>query len=1018
MPDQQNAAESLAGSQRAKAPADTRPRVLLVDDQPARLLTYEALLEGVGVQCVRALSGREALDRLLHQTFALILLDVSMPEMDGFETARLIREHPRFEHTPIIFVTGVHISALDTLKGYEVGAIDYISVPIVPEILRSKVALLVELYRRRTQLEQLSHPLQQQSDREEKEWLAAVLNSMNEEVYFTDVNKRYTYANPAALREFGHNSVQGVDVASIVSGLEVLRPDGTARPLDEAPPLRALTGEVVRDEEQIVRIPRTGELRHRQVSSAPVRDAAGHIIGSVSVVRDVTAQKRVEAELRVREICSSALVRLGDDFRSLTEPSDLAYAAARLLGETLNVSRCGYGTIDPVAETISIERDWNAPGVTTIAGVLKFREYGTYIDDLKRGDTVVCSDVDLDPRTRDTADRLKALNARSFINMPITEAEGTVALLYLNDAQPRLWSQGDLAFIRDVAQRTRTAVERRRNEHALAQELKHTRLLRDIAARVVLEGNLPALFDEILAAAMTITDAPGGTVQLLNPQTRSLSFIARRGLEPELTSQFETVTADSGSPCGLALARGSRIIVDFDADDVMDCDGSMRAHLDFGWRCAQSTPLLSRAGQPLGMFSTYWREHRRLTDTQLRFLDLLARQAADLIERSRAEQDLREREQQLREADRRKDEFIAMLAHELRNPLVPIRTGVELLKSAAEQPQITRAVQPMMERQVGHMVRLIDDLLDVSRITSGKIELKREPTTLTAVVSGAIDANRSAINTAALDLTVNLSEPHRVLNVDPTRLAQVVSNLLQNAAKFTPTGGKISLTSTIEPGNPPHLVLTVADNGIGIDAALLPRIFDLFVQSEVQGSHRSGLGIGLALARRIAEMHGGTIEAHSKGRGHGSEFTVRIPAPNDSALSAQPEAHEAGALRGITVLVIDDNEDAAQAMALLLTGSGATVQVANNGRAGVALARSLRPAVVLLDIGMPGMDGYETCRLLRHDHHADIEIVALTGWGQERDRQSAFTAGFDAHLTKPADPARVINVVRQARRRT
>src|SRR5262249_10513987 len=229
-----------------------------------------------------------ALERLLKQPFAAILLDVNMPEMDGFETARLIREHPRFERTPIIFVTAVHLSQLDMLRGYEVGAIDYIPVPVVPEILRSKVALLVELYRRRAELEALS------KGRAEKEWLAAVLNSMNEEVYFTDTHKRYTYANPAALREFGHTAVEGVDVEKIVSGLEVLRPDGTTRPLDEAPPLRALRGEVIRDEEQIVRIPRTGEHRHRRVSSAPVRDGNGTIIGSVSVVRDVTEQRRVE----------------------------------------------------------------------------------------------------------------------------------------------------------------------------------------------------------------------------------------------------------------------------------------------------------------------------------------------------------------------------------------------------------------------------------------------------------------------------------------------------------------------------------------------------------------------------------------------------------------------------------------------------------------------------------------------------------------------------------------------------
>jgi PAS domain S-box-containing protein len=528
--------------------------VLLVDDQPARLLTYESSLEGVGVTCVRALSGEEALKRLLQQEFAVILLDVCMPGMDGFETARLIRSHHRFERTPIIFVTGVHVSQLDTLRGYEVGAIDYISVPLVPEILRSKVALLVELYRRRTQLQRLNERLEQaraqlqserdetiaasrtqleerearyhaifehpteatvvleavrvngridawryrdantnalkllghsretligkslaqivperaqvladrckavlsersvvryeeeesggrfltclfpigentivsssvditartraeeeieramRADRAEKEWLAAVLSSMNEEVYFTDRQGRYSYANPAALREFGSEGVKGADVRQFVSKLEVRRADGTPQPVDEVPTLRALEGETIRGEEHIVRIPRTGALRYRQVSSAPVRDAQGTIIGSVSVARDVTEQKRTEAMLRAREARSAALLQLGDIFRTLTNPADLAFAAAEMLGKTLQVSRCGYGTIDPAAETITIERDWNAPGITSIAGVLRFREYGTYIDELKRGETVVCTDARIDPRTRETAAALE-----------------------------------------------------------------------------------------------------------------------------------------------------------------------------------------------------------------------------------------------------------------------------------------------------------------------------------------------------------------------------------------------------------------------------------------------------------------------------------------------------------------------------------------------------------------------------------------------------------------------------------
>jgi PAS domain S-box-containing protein len=794
---QQDAPVAGRRSTASVASDSSQPRVLLVDDQPARLLTYEAVLSGVGVTCVKATSGVEALERLLRDTFAVILLDVSMPGMDGFETARRIREHPRFERTPIIFVTGVHVSELDALRGYEVGAIDYIPVPIVPEILRSKVALLVELYKRRSELESLNRDLEQtrrdrdehyraifehpseltvvfeaerdaegtifdwryrdvnsnaltflgrtrdevlgqriseimpersphliktwarvlddrkpltyeasfgsstfmlslfpigenaivtsgvditartkaeqevqrqfDANRAEKEWLTAVLNSMNEEVYFTDTQQRYTYANPAALREFGHENVEGVSVGAIVSGLEVFRPDGTPRPIEEAPPLRALAGEIVRDEGQIVRVPRTGELRHRQVSSAPVRDASGEIIGSVSVVRDVTEQMR---------------------------------------------------------------------------------------------------------------------------------------------------------------------------------------------------------------------------------------------------------------------------------------------------------------------------------DAQL-----------------------------LRDADRRKDEFIAVLAHELRNPLVPIRTGVELLRSSRSRPELIDTIWPMMERQVGHMVRLIDDLLDVSRITSGKIELQRQRVTLGSVVGIAIEANRDAINTRGLELVVNLSDPHSVIDVDPTRFAQVISNLLQNAAKFTQTGGRITLTAGLEAlsvAHLPELVVKVLDTGIGISAEMLPRVFDLFAQSDVRGhgASHSGLGIGLALARRLIELHGGEIRAHSDGAGHGSEFTLRVPAPGVDNAGDDACAQAARTLDGIRVMVIDDNRDAADMMGMLVSGMGGEAHVVYDGPSALDSFRGFHASVVLLDLGMPGMDGYETCRRLRRQFGSGIGIVALTGWGQESDRQLTHQAGFDAHLTKPAEPAKLEEVIR------
>ena len=1140
-----------------------RPRVLLVDDQPARLLTYEAILEGVGVECVRALSGKEAFEKLLRSSFALILLDVSMPEMDGFETASLIRKHPRFEQTPIIFVTGIHVSELDSLRGYEVGAIDYISVPIVPEILRSKVALLVELYRRRAELETLNrdlestrqrleaersktletnqlhlresearyrtifeHPLaltvvldavrnntgdivdwryvdananairvlgrprdallnlrlsdvepdrveflmplcarvlaerepqryemqfgaadylmclfpmgegmvvhsgtdittrtrverevrrRSEVDRAEKEWLSAVLNSMNEEVYFTDTQKRYTYANPAALREFKDERVEGVEVEKVAAGLVILRPDGTPRPVEEVPPLRSLSGEIIREEEQMIRVPHTGELRYRQVSAAPVRDRGGKIIGSVSVERDVTEQRRADAALRLRDARSRILLTLADRFRSSSSAGDLAFAAAEILGETLTASHCGYGTVDPETETIRIERGWCAPGMPSLTGVLHFREYGSYIDDLKRGETVVCADAEQDDRTSNTADALKLIGASAFVNMPIMERGRVVAVFFVTYPTAHHWSEEELAFIRDVAERTRIAVERRRSEQSLAIDLEVTRRLRDLSARLVAEGDVQVLIDEILAAAVSITNADGGTLQLLDEATHELTFAAIKGLDPELIASFERVSANSRSSCGQALASGKRAWVEFDVPESEDPDGSLRRHAAYGLHSAQSTPLVSRSGRVLGMVSTHWRERRTLSDRDGQFLDLLSRQAADLIERTRAEEELRRSEHQLREADRRKDEFIAMLAHELRNPLVPIRTGVELLKRVRERPDVIDSVRPMMERQIGHMVRMIDDLLDVSRITSGKLELQRQAVTLSSIVGTAIELNREAITAGNHEFTVNLPEPRWVLNVDPTRFAQAISNLLQNAAKFTPAGGRISLDATIRPEEaeqPAELVLKVVDSGEGITESLLPRIFDLFAQAGTANvGSRNGLGIGLAITRRLVEMHGGFIEARSAGANQGSEFTIRLPAPRSLQPQNAPRARVEQALLGLRVLVVDDNTDAADSVSMLLAEMGCSARVAYDGPSALLAMADFNPAVVLLDIGMPGMDGYETCRRIREKWGTRVVVVAITGWGQQSDKRSALQSGFDAHITKPADPARLEQVI-------
>jgi CheY-like chemotaxis protein len=314
-----------------------------------------------------------------------------------------------------------------------------------------------------------------------------------------------------------------------------------------------------------------------------------------------------------------------------------------------------------------------------------------------------------------------------------------------------------------------------------------------------------------------------------------------------------------------------------------------------------------------------------------------------------------------------------------------------------------------MERQIGHMVRLIDDLLDVSRITSGKIHLQEQSVSLAEVVDGAVEANRASIEAAQLQLTVQLPATQPLLFVDPTRFIQVISNLLNNAAKFTAPGGQILITGEVvtDDAGGDEVVLRVSDSGIGISSEMLPRVFELFTQGE-RSTHRPqpGLGIGLALARRIIEMHGGRIEARSAGPGAGSDFTIYMPVR--CAVGAVPEnSPESVAPTKVKrrVLIVDDNADAADTLASLVRTLGGDARTAADGPSGIQCAWEFSPDVILLDIGMPGMDGYEACRRIRQAQLGNRAfIVAISGWGQDGDKRRAAEAGFDAHLTKPADP--------------
>ncbi len=410
----------------------------------------------------------------------------------------------------------------------------------------------------------------------------------------------------------------------------------------------------------------------------------------------------------------------------------------------------------------------------------------------------------------------------------------------------------------------------------------------------------------------------------------------------------------------------------------------------------------------------------RVVETEWEGRPALLASLRDVTERKRLEEHLRRQADELAEAAQRKDEFLAMLAHELRNPLAPILNAAQVMRLRYDDSEVLARMREVVEQQVRHLSRLVDDLLDVSRITRGKIQLRKEPVDLATIVSHAVQAARPVIEARGHSLSVLIAPEPMRLNADPTRLRQVLANLLDNASKYTNPGGTIAIDARPE-GE--EVVVRVRDNGIGIAPEMLPRVFELFTQADVSLDRSSGgLGIGLTLVKSLVLMHAGRIHLNSDGLGHGCEVVVRLPlqpiteptgAANRRDSDARPDAAP------LHILVIDDNKSAADTLSLLLQLSGHVTRVAYAGPEALDAAAAFRPDVALLDIGLPSMDGFEVARRLRHRPETqDVVLVAITGYGQEEIVQRAREAGFDHHLLKPLDLDKLLALLRAPARAT
>jgi PAS domain S-box-containing protein len=476
----------------------------------------------------------------------------------------------------------------------------------------------------------------------------------------------------------------------------------------------------------------------------------------------------------------------------------------------------------------------------------------------------------------------------------------------------------------------------------------------------------------------------------------ALRLASCEGIPAEAASKISRVEFGR-AVCGtVALHRRPIVAAHIQGSD----DPKVQLLKSFGIRAYACNPLLAE-NRLLGTLSFASRMKDQFDPSEVAFLDTICQYVTVAHERLRLLNELKE-------ADRRKDEFLATLAHELRNPLAPVRNAVQVLRLKGSDAPETRWSREVIDRQVAHMTRLIDDLLDISRITRNKLDLRKERVEMAEVVSEAVETSRPLIEQCGLHLAVRLPPEPIYLDADLVRLSQVLTNLLTNAAKWTDPGGHIWLTVERQG---PDVVVRIKDTGVGIPAENLPRLFEMFFQVD-RALERSqgGLGIGLSLVRRLVELHGGSVQAHSAGRGKGSEFTVRLPALAEEP-QAQPlqEATDSGATKAKTarrILVVDDLPDNADSLALLLRLGGNEVQTAYDGLAALEAAERFRPDVVLLDIRMPKLNGYDACRRIREQPWGkDMVLIALTGWGQEEDQRRTEEAGFDSHLVKPVDPA-------------
>ena len=693
--------------------------------------------------------------------------------------------------------------------------------------------------------------------------------------------------------------------------------------------------------------------------------------GSGLLELDAVAQALAAAEVRLlrNARAQALLLELHDATQDLEDPLAVQLEFATRVGRYFGVSRCAFGEVEGNGFELIVTRDYCDADLASAAGRYRLDDFGPeLIVDLGQSRPVIVPDVETDPRcsAEKTRTTYASLRTRAALCVPLVKAGRFIALLALHHREARAWDSDEVVLLEQIAQRTWFALE---NSRAQA-ELKQSRDVLSLAMR----GGQMGVWSR---------DLTSGQVWW-SQELEEIFGIAPGSFAGREEDFFAFIHPEDHA----SVARAAEQAIDTRGD--YNIEFRFRpAGGEWRWMEGRGHVDCDEGGQPRMLYGL----------------------GIDITGRRQAERELRRLNDELHAAGRRKDEFLATLAHELRNPLSPIRSGVEILRSPRASELQVRWAHDLIARQTEQLTRLVDDLLEASRITRGTVQLRREVTDLLSAVRMALDAAAPQIEQAQHRLDLSLEAGPLWVHADPARLIQVLVNLLNNAARYTPPGGVISLDVAQEAG---QARIVVRDNGIGIEPSHQGSIFEMFSQVAPTLERASGgLGIGLALARALVQMHGGSITVDSAGLGQGASFVVTLPLlPQDSlpapvALLAMPESGD-----GRRVLLADDNRDAAAAMGALLEMQGYEVRIAHDGEEALSMAAGFRPEIILLDIGMPRLNGYEVAAQLRREPWASqVLLVAISGWGQQKDKQRSRAAGFDHHLTKPINPADLLRLL-------